>query len=118
MKTKDSTAPALDIEIRREIDRYNARLRHCAAVVSGVLDQAHEVWEELWADTRDPRTPEEIIEGKPLGRGELPRQGWPSFLERLHLLGYYLEYSRRLLAGSVPPEAGPSGEGNQGEEER
>jgi len=114
MRYQDGTAPSLEAEIRREIDRYNAGLRHCAAVTSGVLEQAFEVWEELWADCQDPRSPEEIIDGKPLDRGDLPQSGWPSFLERLHLLGTYLDYTRRLLAGTSSPEAG----GAQGETQR
>jgi len=111
MRSRDGTAPSLETEIRQEVDRYNAGLRHCAAVATGVLEQACDVWEELWAHCQDPRSPEEIIEGKPLDRGELPQHGWPSFLERLHLLGTYLDYTRRLLEGTRVPESGsPQGE--------
>lgn len=103
MRFEDGAAVSLETEIRREMDRYNARLRHCSTVASGVLEQALRVWEELWAECQDPRSPEEIIDGKPLAHGDLPGHGWPNFLERLHLLGYYLDYVRRLLEGSFHP---------------
>lgn len=118
MKLKEGAATSLEIEIRREMDRYNARLRHCASVTSGVLEQALKVWEEIWADCQDPRSPEEIIDGKPLAQGDLPVQGWPGFLERLHLLGHYLDYAQRLLAVDHNPEIGPRGDENERKEDR
>jgi len=117
MRFKDGTATSLEIEIRREMDRYNARLRHCASVTSGVLEQALKVWEELWDDCQDPRSPEEIIDGKPFARGDLPVHGWPGFLERLHLLGHYLDYAQRLLAGDRDPQIGHPGDENEREED-
>lgn len=116
MRSKDGTAASLEIEIRREMDRYNARLRHCVSVACGVLEQALQVWEDLWADCQDPRSPEEIIDGKPLAQGDLPVHGWPCFLQGLHLLGHHIDYSKRLLAGDLHPDIGHAGDSNEREE--
>jgi len=104
MKSHNGTAASLEVQIRREIDRYNARLRHCSAVSAQVLEQANKILEDLWEECQDPRTAEEILDSKPLDPGSLPCHGWPNFLEKLHLLGYYLEYSQRLLMGNLGEE--------------
>lgn len=118
MRIKGGAATSLEIEIRREIDRYNARLRHCAIVTCSVLEQALKVWEDLWTDCQDPRSPEEIIDGEPITQGDLPVHGWPCFLERLHLLGHYIDYAQRLLVGDQNPEMEHPGDEDEREKNR
>ncbi|MEW6441453.1 MAG: hypothetical protein AB1640_11010 [bacterium] len=103
MKSQSSAA-SVEADIRREIERYNAALRHGSAISYEVLKQALQTWEELWAECQDPRSPEEILDGKPLAPGDLPIHGWQSLLERMQLLGYYLHYIQRLLGRSLDPE--------------
>jgi len=91
-------------EERIHLDRFNARMRHFQGVAASVMGQAIQVWEEILKDLEDPRSPEEIIDGVPLSDGALPACGWPEFMEKLHLLGHYIDYTRRLCDGSVCEE--------------
>ncbi len=105
--TKISTAESgsgLDREARIHLDRFNARMRHFQGVAASVMEQAIQVWEDLLKELEDPRTPEEIIDGVPLSDGALPACGWPEFMEKLHLLGHYIDYTRRLCDGSIYEE--------------
>ncbi len=105
--TKNSTAESamrLDPETRVRLDRFNARMRHFQGVAASVMEQAITVWMELLKELEDPRTPEEIIDGAPLSDGASPACGWPEFMEKLHLLGHYIDYTRRLCDGSVYEE--------------
>ena len=86
---------------RSEIDRVNARIRHFRGVAAGVLIDAEKVWEEISRACQDPRTCEEILEGVEDSAERAPSCGWPEFMERLHLLGHYLHYTRRLCDGSL-----------------
>ncbi len=95
----------LNEETRREVDRFNARMRHFQGVAASVMEQAQDLMDEICEQLRDPRTPEEIIDGVPLSEDTLPSCGWPEFLEKLHLLGHYLDYTRRLCDGSVYEES-------------
>ncbi|MGA1825218.1 MAG: hypothetical protein ACMUIP_11210 [bacterium] len=88
--------------IKEEIERTNAKLRHFRGVACSVLNDAAEVWQQIWADCQDPRTCEEILDNsvnEPNDR--IPTCGWPDFREKLYLLGKYIEYTRRLLKGSI-----------------
>jgi len=91
----------LNRETRREVDRFNARMRHFQGVSASVMDEAQKLLDEIWEQLQDPRTPEEIIDGVPLSEDALPSCGWPEFMEKLHLLGHYLDYTRRLCDGSI-----------------
>ncbi len=91
----------LNQETRRQVDRFNARMRHFQGVAASVMDEAQNLMEEIWEQLSDPRTPEEIIDGVPLSDDALPVCGWPEFMEKLHLLRHYLDYTRRLCDGSV-----------------
>ena len=86
---------------RSEIDRVNARIRHFRGVAAGVLIDAEKVWEEISCACQDPRTCEEILEGVEGPAERVPSCGWPEFMEKLHLLGHYLHYTRRLCDGSL-----------------
>ena len=86
---------------RSEIDRLNARIRHFRGVAAGVLVDAEKVWEEICRACQDPRTCEQILEGVEAPIERAPSCGWPEFMEKLHLLGHYIHYTRRLCDGSL-----------------
>jgi hypothetical protein len=96
-------ATALD-ETRFEIERFNSRMRHFHGVAVSVLQDAERALMEVWQSCQDPRTPEEIVDGVEFNHGCLPAGGWEELREKLHLLGHYLDYTRRLLDGSVDRE--------------
>ena len=101
---RNGTAEAgndLGLETRREVDRFNARMRHFQAVAASVMEEANALWSELWDDLQDPRTVEEILDGVPVSEGAFPAGGWPEFKEKLRLLGHYLDYTLRLCDGSL-----------------
>jgi hypothetical protein len=91
---------------RSEIDRANARIRHFRGVAAGVLVDAEKVWEEISYACQDPRTCEEILEGVEYPTERAPSCGWPEFMEKLHLLGHYIHYTRRLCDGSLDETVG------------
>lgn len=99
LKTDESSP--LQIEIKKEIERTNAKLRHYRGVAVSVLNDALKVWLQIWEDCQDPRTCEEIIEGMDEPQTCLPLCGWQEFRERLHLLGNYIDYTKRLCEGSI-----------------
>jgi len=104
--SSSGAAAGLAIDTRREMARFNARMRHFHGVAASVIGEAEELLSEIWEACQDPRTPEEIIDGVELGEDSLPECGWPELKEKLYLLGHYLDYAHRLLQGSVS-EAGP-----------
>ena len=91
---------------RKDIERFNARLRHFRGVASGVLDDAQALWQEIWDACRDTRTCEDILLGEPDAEADMPAGGWPELREKLHLLGHYIDYTRRLCDGSLNEPAG------------
>jgi len=86
---------------RREIERINARMRHFRGVAASVMNDALKVWYEIWEVCRDPMTCEEIIDGVGDPTGQIPTCGWPELREKLHLLGHYIDYTKRLCDGSI-----------------
>lgn len=99
--SRNGSAAGVARDVRREIDRFNARMRHVHGVAASVLDEAEKVFAEIWQACQDPRTPEEIIDGVELQEDALPSCGWPEFLDKVHLLGHYLDYARRLMEGAI-----------------
>lgn len=97
-------APALkgqESVAREEIDRVNARLRHFRGVAAGVMSDALEIWREIWEACQDSRSCEEILEGLSVPPGRIPGEGWAEYLEKLLLLGTYIDYAKRLCEGSI-----------------
>ncbi|MBM4285014.1 MAG: hypothetical protein FJ128_07175 [Deltaproteobacteria bacterium] len=86
---------------RGEIDRVNARLRHFRGVAVHVMDDALGIWRDLWEACQDLRSWEEILDDAPEPEGRIPAGGWTDFREKLHLLGTYLDYAKRLCEGSL-----------------
>jgi hypothetical protein len=94
----------------KEIDRVNARLRHFRGVAAGVMNDALEILREVWDSCQDPRSWQDIVDGVPEPVARTPAGGWVEFQEKLHLLGLYLDYAKRLCEGSLT-------KGNQSERE-
>ena len=86
---------------RSDIERVNARIRHFRGVAAGVLTDAEKVLQDILQTCQDPRTCDEILEGADVPAGEVPSCGWPEFREKLHLLGHYLHYTKKLCDGSL-----------------
>ncbi len=86
---------------RSEVDRVNARIRHFRGVAGGVLTDAEKVCQEILQACQDPRTCEEILEGADGPAGKTPSCGWPEFMEKIHLLGHYIHYTKKLCDGSL-----------------
>ncbi len=90
-----------DEHLKREVERFNAKLRHFRGVAASVLQDAQKVWEEMWEACGDPRSCEEILEDADNLFDRAPACGWPEFREKLHLLGHYIDYTRRLCEGAI-----------------
>ncbi|MCJ7703322.1 MAG: hypothetical protein MUO62_17195 [Anaerolineales bacterium] len=86
---------------REEIDRVNARLRHFRGIAASVMNDALKVLREVWDSCEDPRSWKEILDGVPEPVVRTPVGGWAEFYERLHLLGTYIDYAKRLCDGSI-----------------
>ena len=102
-RLKDSTQPPKDLEdlAREEVDRINARLRHFRGVAVGVMSNALEIWREIWDVCQDRRSCEEILEDIPACPGPASPGGLAEYLEKLYLLGTYIDYAKRLCEGSI-----------------
>ena len=90
-----------DERLRTEIERANAKLRHFRGVAASVLNDAQKVFEEICEACNDPRTCEQILEDVDEMAGRSPVCGWPEFREKLNLLGHHIDYTKRLLEGSI-----------------
>ncbi len=86
---------------REEIDRANARLRHFRGVAAIVMGDALKIWGEIWDACQDHRSCDEILEGIPEPPGLFSGSGRAESLEKLHLLGTYIDYAKRLCEGSI-----------------
>ncbi|MGA1840252.1 MAG: hypothetical protein ACMUIU_06460 [bacterium] len=106
----DEPSP-LQIEIKKEIERTNAKLRHYRGVAVSVLNDALKIWLQILEDCRDTRTCEEIIDGIDETNIHLPLCGWQEFRERLRLLGHYIDYTKRLCEGSIEKTPNKESEG-------
>ncbi|MGA1870876.1 MAG: hypothetical protein ACMUJM_20255 [bacterium] len=87
--------------IKQEIERVNAQLRHFRGIACSVLNDASKVWQQIWDACQDPRSCIEILQGVSEPNNRIPTCGWYDFREKLHLLGNYIEYTQRLLKGSI-----------------
>lgn len=97
-RTKSSS---IDHHRRSEFERVNARIRHFRGVAASVLTDAEKVWHEIHQACQDPRTCEEILDDAKNPTEIMPSCGWPELREKLHLLGHYIHYTKRLCDGSL-----------------
>lgn len=69
-------------------------LRHFRNVVSNVMQDALNVWAELWGELDGQVTSGNMIlpETK---KGFKPSCGWPQFLEKMWVLKHYLDFTKR-----------------------
>ena len=102
-KLKVSPQPSQTQEgmAREEIDRINARLRHFRGVAACVMSNALEIWREIWDACQDHRSCEDILADVPEPQSHAPSGEWAEYLEKLHLLGTYIDYAKRLCEGSI-----------------
>ena len=71
------------------------RLRHLRNVTSSLMDNALNVWAELWQEF-DERVVFGVAVLPQAKEGFKPECGWPEFLERMWLLRHYLDFAKRL----------------------
>ena len=100
-KAKGDVRITREVEIKREIERTNARLRHFRGVAASVMSEAFRIWQQICDACQDSRTCDEILEGMNEPSDPIPSCGWPEFRQKLHLLGHYIDYTRRLCEGSI-----------------
>ncbi len=105
LKDSARTWKTTDENDREEIDRINARLRHFRGIAAGVMNNAIEILGEIWDSCQDPRSCQEILDGVPEPVARTPVGGWAEFYERLHLLGTYIDYAKRLCEGSIDQQS-------------
>jgi hypothetical protein len=106
LKAPDRSKSNDDIRIKQEIDRTNARLRHFRGIAASVMFDAFNLWQEIWESCQDSRSCIEIIEGLDAEpTGQAPACGWPELMEKLHLLGHYLDYAKRLCDGTIDDDS-------------
>jgi hypothetical protein len=98
---EETSAAAKDYteNIKKDVDRANARMRHFRAVAASLLDEALKVWAEIWQTCQDTRTPDEIIDGA--SEPAFPACDRRKLMENLSLLRHYLDYTKRLCDGSI-----------------
>lgn len=90
---------------KEELNRLNARLRHFRGIAACVMHEALNTLQEIWDSCQDPRTCQEILDGVPEAVARTPVGGWNEFYEKLHLLGIYLDYAKRLCEGAIDQES-------------
>jgi len=101
-KATAETISSHDERLRIAKERESAKMRHLQGVAASVMEDAMNVWLEIWEACRDQRSCEEIIlgdENEP--RNTPPHGGWPELCEKLDLLGHYIDYTKRLCDGSI-----------------
>lgn len=76
------------------------KMRHFRNVAGVVLQDAEDVWSELWRELQG-RVTEGIMILPQAERGFKPDCGWPEFLEKFWMLKHYLDYAKRFTAGEV-----------------
>ena len=70
-------------------------LRHFKNVNSSLMQDALDVWAELWEEFQDRVTCGIAVlpEAK---KGFIPSCGWPEFLEKMWLLRHYMDFAKSL----------------------
>jgi hypothetical protein len=76
-------------------------MRHFRGIAVGVLSNALATWSEIWEACQDPRSCEDILEGVPGHPARFASGEWAEYLGKLHLVGIYIDYAKRLCEGSI-----------------
>jgi hypothetical protein len=74
------------------------QLRGVCNVTSNVVQQALDVWSELWAELDGQVVAGTLVLPQEQS-GHAPARGWPDFLEKMWLLRHYLDYAKRFTDG-------------------
>ena len=69
-------------------------LRHFKNVTGSVIQDALNVWAELWEELQDSVTCGVMVLPE-AENGFKPSCGWPEFLEKMWLLKHYLDFTKR-----------------------
>jgi hypothetical protein len=70
-------------------------------VIASLIDESLKILEDMWQVCKDPRTPEEILDGKANSTNGIPTCGWSEFMEKHHLLKHYLDRTKRFCDDSI-----------------
>jgi hypothetical protein len=76
------------------------KMMHVRNVTGVVLQDAADVWSELWNELQGKVTDNFMILPR-AEKGLRPECGWPEYLEKMWRLKHYLDCARRLTAGEV-----------------
>ncbi len=74
-------------------------LRHFKNVTSNVMQDALNVWADLWGELQGSVTCGVMVLPE-AENGFKPSCGWPEFLEKMWLLRHYLDFARRFSEGN------------------
>ena len=74
------------------------KLRHFRNVNNSLLNAAVDTWRDIWCELEGSVT-EGALVLPDAGEGLQPKCGWPEFLEKVWLLGHYLDYAKRFCEG-------------------
>ena len=74
------------------------KLRHFRNVNSSLLKDAADTWRDIWCELEGSITEGTLVLPDE-GKGLQPKCGWPEFLEKMWLLGHYLDYAKRFCEG-------------------
>lgn len=81
-----------------EVLTADEKLRHFRNVSGSVLQDAQDVWGDIWDQLQGSVTHGFMV--TPEGdKGFRPECGWPEFLEKMWLLKHYLDYTKRHCDG-------------------
>ena len=71
-----------------------AELKDFKNINNNLMKEALVVWADIWAELDGQVRPDNVI--KELKEGFEPSCGWSEFLEKMWILWYYLDFSKRL----------------------
>lgn len=74
-------------------------LRHCKNVTSKLVQEALDMWADLWSEFQDRVTCGVMVLPQ-ADRGFKPQCGWPEFLEKMWQLKFYLDSVKRFCEQS------------------
>ena len=84
-----------NLQINSKVSSSIAELQNFKNINNSIMQDALNVWADLWAEldgqvgSRDTIKPE-------ISNGFEPSCGWSEFLEKMWVLWYYLDFSKRI----------------------
>lgn len=71
----------------------DADLREFKQATNDVMQDAINVWDELWAELENQKVPEDDTDGQ---AGFIPSCGWSEFLQKMWILRNHLNFVKRI----------------------